>query len=64
MSGFLNSFIKYLVNTSYMPGNVLENQGYSGKQKQAQIYCLGVFSLVGKIDVNQIITYLYNFTPK
>lgn len=47
-----------------MPGNVLEYQGHSGKQKQAQIYCLGVFSLVGKIDVNQIITYLYNFTPK
>ena len=39
-----------------MPGTVLEYQGYSGKQKQTQICCLGSFGLVGKVDINHIIT--------
>ena len=36
-----------------MPDTVPEYQGDSGKQKQTQIYCLGAFSLMGKVDSNQ-----------
>ena len=53
MSGFINFIHNYLLSSPYMPDTVLEYQGDSDKQKQAQIYCLGAFSLVGKVDSNQ-----------
>ena len=53
MSGFINFIHNYLLSSPYMPDTVLVYQGDSDKQKQAQIYCLGAFSLVGKVDSNQ-----------
>ena len=53
MSGFINFIHNYLLSSSYMPDTVLEYLGDSGKQKQTQIYCLGAFNLVAKVDSNQ-----------